>query len=113
MAKPFVIALLFLVCAASSGSAQSISGSNFGAPPGGSAASRSGGGHVYTRHRESGGSQNAQDSGGSRNGGGEKDARDSGGSAPVARSICACNRRVSRLTCNGSRTGQPRTGRIW
>jgi hypothetical protein len=81
MVKRFGIALALLISATSAGLAQSQSGSNFGVPYSGSAATRSGGGgHVYARHRDSGGgAQRPQSSGG------ERDARDSGSSGAVAR----------------------------
>ena len=83
MAQRLIIALALLIGAASAGLAQSQAGSSFGTPFSGSAASRSGGGHVYARHRDSGGGGSGGQS--PQSGGGERDARDSGGSGPVAR----------------------------
>jgi hypothetical protein len=83
VAKPTLLAALFLLSAPALCLGQSQSGSNFGVPYSGAAISRSnGGGYVHSRHRDSS-DQNAH-SGGGGGGGQEIDARDSG-AAPVAR----------------------------
>jgi hypothetical protein len=86
-ARCCLIAATFLLGTAQSGFAQSQTGSNFGTPYSGSAASRSNGGgssYVHVRRR-SNDSDDQSSSRGSNGGGREIDARDAEGSAPVAR----------------------------
>jgi hypothetical protein len=85
--KCSLLAIAFLLCVSHGGYAQSQTGSNFGVPYSGSAASRSntgGSSYVHTRRNKS--DSDDQSSGRNSNGGGrEIDARDAEGSAHTAR----------------------------